>query len=162
MGRILNLKQKLPKLERRSNDLHVLVIGILAVLLVISNFQFIETNVFGRLSQLANAQKQVGNLKQQVASLENNNTNFKFDIIRIQNASNIILAIQDFYYQNSDFPDSLATLEKQGLLDSTISLNDPENNKPYFYQKRAQDFVLCIRLSDSIKGVNTDSCPSVK
>lgn len=89
------------------------------------------------------------------------NTNLEFDRIRLQNSSNILLAIQDHYFEKNTFPNSLENLKKVGYLDANSSLNDPNTNQPYFYEKREQDFVFCVWLSDMLKGVNTTSCPSL-
>lgn len=84
----------------------------------------------------------------------------EFDRMRLEDASNILLALQDYQFENRTFPETLEVLKEKDYMDENSRLADPSTKVLYFYQKREQDFVLCIWLSDMIKGVNTASCPS--
>lgn len=81
------------------------------------------------------------------------------DIERIIDGSNIILAIQDYYYQTDTFPKDLPELRKKGLLNEKNNLEDPEYNTLYYYEKREVDFVFCVLLSNGVRrGFNTKDC----
>lgn len=112
------------------------------------------------LNPLGNYQKRLDNAEEQLKRAEQRNVVLEFDRVRLEDATNILLAIQDFYFQKNSFPKSLEDLKKRGYLDPNSRLIDPDTNQPYFYQKSGQDFVLCVWLSDMIKGINTTGCPS--
>ena len=80
------------------------------------------------------------------------------DLVRIENTANIVLAIQEYLDERNAIPESLETLETEKYL-SAQDIRDPETHLPYFYKKRAADFILCVYLSEKVKGVNTSECP---
>ncbi len=129
-----------------------IIIGALAILLLLSNFSIVA-QFLGKLNPLASYQRQIDDLKQRVLVLE-------FDRVRIEDVSNLLLALQDYNFDTGSFPLSLEELKDKGYLGKNRRLIDPGTNQPYFYQKRENDFVLCVWLSDMIKGVNTANCPS--
>lgn len=134
------------------------VIGILVVLIVLGKFPIIPQFV-GQLKSATNYQS--GATDQQLADAQKRNAELEFDRIRMQDVSNIILATQEFYFQKGSLPPKLASLKDEGFLDAPTSFNDPKTKAPYFYQDRTNDFVLCVWLSDAVKGVNTADCPAV-
>ncbi len=136
----------------RTDIVQSIIIGILVLVVLLNNFSLVA-QFLGKLNPLASYQKRVEQAEQRNVILE-------FDRVRLEDVGNILLATQDFYFQKSTFPESLEDLKKAGYLDPNSRLIDPGTNQPYFYQKREQDFVLCIWLSDMLKGVNTTSCPS--
>ncbi len=160
-------------LKVKVNNIHNVIIVILVLAVLVSNFHFVAP-FFGGSTPSASNQKQTDGLRQSLSDAENKNvaaengnvaaekkiTALEFDRIRLQDSQNILLAIQDFYFQKNSLPNSLANLKGEGFLDQTTSFNDPETNQPYFYEKRTDDFVLCIKLSDMLKGMNTSSCPT--
>jgi hypothetical protein len=82
-----------------------------------------------------------------------------YDEVRTSDATNILLALQDYNYAQSNLPDNLDVLKTGGYLDGNI--NDPEAAKPYYYKKLSPiDYVLCIYLTTGIWGTNTSQCPS--
>jgi hypothetical protein len=82
-----------------------------------------------------------------------------YDEVRTSDATNILLALQDYNYSQSDLPDNLDVLKTGGYLDGNI--NDPEAGKPYFYEKLSPvDYVLCVYLTTGVWGTNTGRCPS--
>ena len=139
-------------------NVHIVTITILVLAVLLSNLHFVLP-FFGESSPPVSSQ-QIDEMKQQLADAEKTKAELEFDRVRIQDASNIILAIQEFYFQKNSLPTSLADLKGEGFVDPTMNLNDPETNQPYFYQNRTNDFVLCVWLSDAVKGMNTDSCPT--
>ena len=145
-----NIRQKL--WGSKADIIQNVIIGVLFLIIFLSNFSLVA-QFLGKLNPLASYQKRVEQAEQRNVILE-------FDRVRLEDVSNILLAIQDFYFQKNTFPESLENLKKAGYLDPSSRLIDPSTSQPYFYQKREQDFVLCIWLSDMLKGVNTTSCPS--
>ena len=130
-----------------------IALGIIFVLLIVSNFSVLS-RFWGEIDPLkVRVDKAMAELSRQKTALE-------FDRVRLEDASNLLLALQEYYFQKSFFPATLEELKKQGYLSSGARLNDPETNQSYFYKQRQDDFVLCIQLSDMLKGVNTASCPS--
>lgn len=138
-----------------------IVIGVLAIIILLSNFSLVA-QFLGKLNPLASYQKRLDETAEGLKRTEERNTILEFDRVRLEDVSNILLAIQDYYFQKNIFPETLENLKKDGYLDPNARLVDPGTNQSYFYQKREQDFVLCIWLSDMLKGVNTASCPSSK
>ncbi len=136
----------------RTDIVQSIIIGILVLVVLLNNFSLVA-QFLGKLNPLASYQKRI-------ESAEQRNIILEFDRVRLEDVGNILLAIQDFYFQKNTFPESLEDLKKVGYLDPSSRLIDPGTNQPYFYQKREQDFVLCVWLSDMLKGVNTTSCPS--
>lgn len=128
-------------------NVHIAVIVILVLSVLVSNLHF----VVGRSTQ--------DELLRKLTDVEKKNTELEFDRIRLTDSQNILLAVQDFYFQKNSLPNNLADLKGEGFLDLTMNINDPETNQPYFYENRKNDFVLCIKISDGIKGMNTTSCP---
>jgi len=141
---------KIPKIKFKTDVIQNIVIGALAVLLLLSNFS-IAAQFLGKLNPLASYQRQIDELKRRVLVLE-------FDRVRIEDVSNLLLALQDYNFDTGSFPASLEGLRDKGYLGENRRLIDPGTNQPYFYQKREDDFVLCVWLSDMIKGVNTSEC----
>ncbi|MEK7575144.1 MAG: SH3 domain-containing protein [Patescibacteria group bacterium] len=141
---------KIPKIKLKTDFVQNIVIGILALLLLLSNFSIVA-QFLGKLNPRASYQKEVNELKGRVLLLE-------FDRVRIEDVSNLLLALQDYNFDTGSFPSSLEELKEKGYLDKNGRLVDPGTNQPYFYQKRENDFILCVWLSDMIKGVNTSEC----
>ncbi len=141
---------KMPKFK--TDFIQYILIGALALLLILSNFSIVA-QFLGRLNPLGSYQRQIDELKGRVLLLE-------FDRVRIEDVSNLLLALQDFNLTTDSFPQTLDELKEKGYLDKNQRLTDPGTNKPYFYQNRGNDFVLCVWLSDMIKGVNTNKCPA--
>lgn len=81
----------------------------------------------------------------------------RFDLTRTEDAANILLAIQDFIVETEEIPQSLEDLVNRGYLNAKIT--DPESGNTYFFKKKDGSFILCIYMSDRIKGVNTKECP---
>jgi len=150
--------------KSKINIIQAVIIGILAIVILLSNFSLV-TQFLGRLNlsglnPLASYQKRLDRVTEKLKLTEQRNVILEFDRMCLEDAANILLAIQDFYFQKNTFPGSLEDLKKGGYLDPSSHLIDPGTNQPYFYEKREQDFVLCVWLSDMLKGVNTASCPS--
>jgi uncharacterized protein YgiM (DUF1202 family) len=86
-----------------------------------------------------------------------------FDLERVVDVSNIILAIQDYYYQKSNLPNDLEMLRAKDFLTDENRIIDPETGLSYYYTKRDIDFVLCVTLSTGIHhGFNVDECDEVE
>jgi hypothetical protein len=167
MEKIIKLKDHI--IRHVSHHYHVIrhttrntsiAIIVLIIILILGNLFFI-IQFRGGQNQQIRYQKQLDATTEKLKRAEQQNVVLEFDRMRLKDASNILLAIQDFYFQKNTFPESLEGLEKTGYLDPSSRLIDPGTSQPYFYQKREQDFVLCVWLSDMIKGVNATSCPSL-
>ncbi|MCL5257678.1 MAG: hypothetical protein M1505_00335 [Patescibacteria group bacterium] len=130
--------------------LNDVVILFLLFALVLSNL-ILTIQVFENLNEIKFIQANLNQVKK-------NNQILEFDRIRVEDAANILLAIQDYYYSNQAFPNNLEELKKQGYLDSKAELSDPQTHKYYFYKNRGNDFVFCVWLSDKVKGVNVSAC----
>lgn len=142
---------KFPKIKTDTKQ--NIIIATLALLLLLSNFSLVA-QFLGRLNPLASYQQKIEKAERRAVILE-------FDRVRLEDISNIILALQDYQFTNRAFPETLEILKEKGYLDPNARLADPGTSQPYFYQKRPQgDFVLCAWLSDMVKGVNTAQCPS--
>lgn len=145
--------------KSKTDIIQSVVIGVLAIVIFLSNFSLVA-QFLGRLNPLVSYQKQLNEATEKLKRAEQRNVILEFDRVRLEDVGNILLAIQDYYFQKNIFPESLEDLKKGGYLDPNNRLIDPGTTQPYFYQKREQDFVLCVWLSDMLKGVNTTSCPS--
>jgi len=105
-------------------------------------------------------------LTEKIASLEKCQTDSQkaaeqnaYDEVRTSDATNILLALQDYNYAQSNLPDNLDQLKTGGYLDGNV--NDPEAGKPYYYKKLSPtDYVLCVYLTTGIWGTDTSQCPS--
>jgi hypothetical protein len=85
-----------------------------------------------------------------------------YDKVRVSDATNILLALQNWNFDTWDLPVYLGSLKEAGFMPAGNIL-DPEFNRPYFYQRRsAQDYLLCIYLATGIWGTNTSDCPTKK
>lgn len=82
----------------------------------------------------------------------------RYDLVRAEDITNILLAIQDFINEKNEIPNSLDYLVNQGYLKTR--LRDPETNEPYFFKNEGEKFIFCMYMSDRIRGVNTRECPS--
>lgn len=82
----------------------------------------------------------------------------EYDLVRIEDTANIVLAIRDYLDEHEALPEKLEELETGKYLPAQ-NIRDPETKVLYFYKNRLEDFVLCVYLSDKIKGVNTEECP---
>ena len=152
------MEKKLEKvLELKIGNIHNKIIAVLLVLVLLSNLHY-ATNFFSKPTLPIDSQL-VSDFSRKVKDTEDRNIELMFDRVRLIGSQNILLAIQDFYFQKNRLPDSLLSLIAEGFMEPTMSLDDPETNHPYFYENRISDFVLCIQLSDEIRGVNTSSCP---
>ncbi|MDP3770030.1 MAG: SH3 domain-containing protein [bacterium] len=136
-----------------------IVIGALAVFVLLSHFSRI-LDFLSRLNPMAGYQQKINETERRMSDAEKKAVLLEFDRIRLEDANNILLAIQDYQFEKKLLPDDLTVLKEQGYLDQNSRLIDPSTKLPYFYKKRDDDFVLCIWLLDKIKGVNTADCPS--
>lgn len=142
------------------------VIGILCLLLVLSNFSLFM-QFLGRLNPFASCRAKntvinsCGETENKLMDANKRITILEFDRLRIEDASNLLLALQDYQLDNRSFPESLEALKKDGYLDASGRLADPASNLPYYYARRGESFILCIYLSDMIKGYNTAECSSL-
>lgn len=150
---------KIPNLKLKTNLIHYIIIGTLILLLFLTNFSIVS-EFLGRFSKLSTYQKEVDEFKKQIQITKEKNLALEFDRIRIEDVSNLLLALQDFNFETNSFPLNLDELKEKKYLAENKRLTDPETNQPYFYKKREEDFVLCVWLSDMIKGVNTIECPA--
>ena len=126
----------------RTDIVQTIIIGILVLVVLLNNFSLVA-QFLGKLNPLASYQKRIERAEQRNVILE-------FDRVRLEDVSNILLAIQDYYFQKNTFPESLDDLKKGEYLDPNSRLIDPGTNQPYFYEKREQDFVLCAEFRNEL------------
>jgi len=82
-----------------------------------------------------------------------------YDKVKISDTTNILLALQDYSFDEGILPASLEELIIDKYLGS--NLNDPEFRRPYYYKKlSAAEFVFCVYLSTGVWGTNMDQCPT--
>ena len=115
---------------------YILIGGLLLLILLINVFVWSQSDFLEKLKPVELYEEQNMELREHVLLLE-------FDRIRIEDASNILLSLQDFYYENGAFPDLLEELKEKKYIRASIRLVDPETSQPYFYHNRGDDFVFC-------------------
>jgi hypothetical protein len=82
-----------------------------------------------------------------------------YDRIRMGDATNILLALQNYNFENGNLPDGLKDLAKDDFYNG--NLTDPESGGEYFYKKiDSQNYILCFYLSSGIWGTNKNQCPA--
>lgn len=82
-----------------------------------------------------------------------------YDKVRMSDATNILLALQNYNFDKGDLPQKLKDLAAGGYYNQNTT--DPESGSPYFYKKiDTQNYVLCFYLSTGVWGTNKDQCPS--
>ncbi|MFA7308898.1 MAG: hypothetical protein WC045_02385 [Patescibacteria group bacterium] len=130
---------------------------VLFVLLVVTNFDslgsFIRSYSSSTAHDVNDAEARVIELTKYVEVLKN-------DRVILEEASNAMLAIQEYYFENKEFPKSLKDLADTKNLRFIVL--DIDDTKDVYYERRETDFVFCVRLSDGVKGVNTKACKITK
>jgi len=82
-----------------------------------------------------------------------------YDRIRMGDATNILLALQNYNFEKSNLPDDLKDLAKDDFYNG--NLTDPKSGGEYFYKKiDSQNYILCFYLSTGIWGTNKSQCPA--
>jgi len=82
-----------------------------------------------------------------------------YDRIRMGDATNILLALQNYNFDKNGLPEKLGDLAKGDFYSG--NLNDPETGNEYFYKKiDAKNYILCFYLSTGIWGTNKSQCPN--
>jgi hypothetical protein len=82
-----------------------------------------------------------------------------FDRIRMGDATNILLALQNYSFDKNSLPDILPELSKNDYYAG--NLTDPEFGMEYYYKKiDSANYVLCFYLSTGIWGTNKNLCPA--
>jgi hypothetical protein len=141
------IQTKLSKIDIQQNILLFIVFIIIAIL-SLSFFIGIQWSKF-----------RISLVEQRLSGLVERNIAIEFDRQRLADVQNILLALQDYKFDYKSFPEKLSVLQQLGYLKASDSLKDPSTGVPYYYLNRGDDFVFCVWLSDSIKGVNQGSCP---
>jgi hypothetical protein len=103
---------------------------------------------------------EVGLKDELIAKQEKIIQDLQFDKIRGEDLTNILLAIQDFINEKDVIPSSLQELNDSGYLKDSENLTDPATDQPYYFKTLEDDFILCVFMSDRIKGVNVSRCPA--
>jgi len=106
------------------------------------------------------------NLSDQVSVLDQCNSGLKqqselnsYDRIRMSDATNILLALQNYNFDKSDLPQSLKDLAAGSYYSGNLA--DPESGTAYYYKKTdSQNYVLCFYLSTGVWGTNKSQCPA--
>ena len=141
---------KLPLLSRRS--LTSLIKNVFLVIGVLFCAWAVLSGLATVLHRCRQSQADTRETKAQIVAMN-------LDRLRLEDAANILLALQEFRTRKGVFPSSLDHLKQEGFLDTSTRLINPGSNELYYYRKREQDFIFCVRLSDQVKGVNVGECP---
>ncbi len=67
-----------------------------------------------------------------------------FDRVRIENAANILLSLQDFITDKGTIPANLQDLKDAGYADSWENFNDPKTGQPYYFENTGRNFIFCV------------------
>jgi len=145
----------------------LLVLGFVAVSVIAIYF-------FGNrwaAVQISTASKEISNqyenrLKDQEILIEKYRQDQKnqaelnsFDRIRMGDATNILLALQNYNFEKNNLPGTLKDLAAGDFYNG--NLIDPQTGNEYFYEKiDAQNYILCFYLSTGIWGTNKNQCPA--
>ncbi|MFA6376229.1 MAG: hypothetical protein WCX69_02390 [Candidatus Paceibacterota bacterium] len=82
-----------------------------------------------------------------------------YDRIRMGDATNILLALQNYSFEKNNLPANLKELSQGNYYDGNF--NDPESGTEYYYKKLdAENYILCIYLSSGTWGTNKSQCPT--
>lgn len=141
---------------------------LLGIILVVIALFVLFISIWQKAQTAKNKTLEAQDIRQKAQTVEDEALKAKeavismqFDIIRIKNAANIMLALQDYYFKTGDFPKTLGTLVEKKYLDTGIdnSITDPKSGAPYYYLKRDNNFVLCVPLdSEGVRGFNISEC----
>ena len=135
----------------------VLVLVALALLVVV-NVGMI-TQVFGGFTLASYHREQLELAQYDLQEAQSRIVDLEYDRVRIEDATNILLALEEYQFDTEAFPEGLFELIEEEYLPASTRLNDPLSRKPYYYVRSGEGFVLCIWLSDMVKGTNTTQCP---
>ena len=81
-----------------------------------------------------------------------------YDKVRIADATNILLSMQNYNFDKGVLPASLQVLGQEKYYSGNTS--DPESGIPYFYKKiDKENYIFCVYLSTGIWGTNRSQCP---
>lgn len=156
--------KKLLKQKSKTDLVQSAVIGVLVLIIILMNLPLVS-QFLGRLNPLGPYEIRIRAYEERLQEEDNRlraqeqkNIALEFDCVRLTDANNILLALQDYYFDLEAFPETLGALREEGYIDSLVRLEDPESKEPYFYRRLNGRFVLCIRMSDMVKGVNTQYC----
>lgn len=108
---------------------------------------------------LANERQRIRRLDADTKKMQELASELEYDRLRLEDVTNILLALQDYQYDHRGFPNTLQELREKGYLDPQTRLADPSTHVPYYYRPEGSEFVFCINLTDMVKGVNPARCP---
>lgn len=131
------------------------ILEILVFLLIVGGGIFYIRNIVQK-SYEDRLQEKITALEE----LKNQVERSAYDKIRISDATNILLALQDYNFEKGNLPQNLSAL-KNGVYLVAGDISDPEFGKSYYYQRKSPvDYILCIYLLTGVWGTNIADCPS--
>jgi len=134
------------------------ILEILLIVGIVGGGIFYIKNILQKSYQERLAEK-ISGLEKCQKDLKKQAEEYAYDKVRIADATNILLALQDYNFDTGNLPESLEELKKKNYLDG--NLLDPEFGKLYYYKKLSpEDYILCIYLSTGVWGTNVKDCPS--
>ncbi len=134
------------------------ILEVLLIMLIVGGGIFYIKNIFQKSYEERLTEK-ISGLKKCQKDLKRQAEEYAYDKVRIADATNILLALQDYNFDTGNLPESLEGLKQKNYLDGNLS--DPEFGKPYYYKKLSpEDYVLCIYLSTGVWGTNVKECPN--
>jgi len=148
-------KFKFPKLDREKLKIFLLILTPLILIGALFYFRYLFYSFYS--AQLKEIKTKLEKCQK---SLTEETEKISYDKVRMSDASNILLAIQEYYFEKRHLPPSLSDLKTEGYLGGEANLTDPETGKPYYYKIEDDKFTLCIYLSTGVWGMSTDRCPS--
>lgn len=135
----------------------LLILEIFLVVVVGGGIFYIR-NIFQKSYEERLSEK-VSGLEKCQKDLKKQTEEYAYDKVRIADAINILLALQDYNFNTENLPESLEELKKKKYLEG--NLLDPEFGKSYYYKKLSpEDYILCIYLSTGVWGTNIKKCPN--
>ncbi|MCU0653379.1 MAG: hypothetical protein MUD10_03925 [Candidatus Pacebacteria bacterium] len=110
-------------------------------------------NFQAKLADQASVFQQCNSNLDQLSELHN------YDRVRMSDAINILLSLQDYNFDKGDLPENLKDLAADNYYRGNTT--DPELGSAYYYKRTdSQNYVLCFYLSTGVWGTNKSQCPS--
>lgn len=148
-----------PRPERRFDArFSGFLIGILVMLLVVTNAHVVA-GFLGSLNPFRQLQSRIAQLEKENTELKSSYQTTRHDLDLIEDASNILLALQEYYFTRGVFPITLSQLDQAGLVQFGKLRTNVYDVHFWYYRNKGSEFVLCVYASDGVRGVQTAECP---
>ena len=147
----------------------VVLFAVVLAMTVAILFAIKNSGIMGQSSAANSCQDDLrncqANVSDQASAIDQCNSGVKqqsetnsFDRVRMSDATNILLALQNYNFDKGDLPQNLKTLAAGDYYSGNLA--DPESGTNYYYKKiDSQNYVLCFYLSTGVCGTNKSQCP---